>query len=68
MNIASREKQADKRKKIVFGVILHGFTGFDGLLWSFPLADILTFLVTVFFVVRTFREPGEKKPALQTAV
>lgn len=49
-------------REIVLGVflpvILPVFMGLDGLLWSFPLADIITALVTLVFVVRTFRELG----------
>ncbi len=59
-------------REIVFGVflpvILPLFMGLDGLLWSFPIADILTAIVTLFFVVRTFKELGEKKPFPQTAL
>ena len=59
-------------REIVFGVflpvILPLFMGLDGLLWSFPIADILTAIVTLFFVVRTSKELGEKKPFPQTAL
>lgn len=47
-------------REIIFGVflpvILPVFMGLDGLLWSFPAADVLTFLVAVFFIRRTYRE------------
>jgi putative MATE family efflux protein len=47
-------------REIIFGVflpiIMPIFMGLDGLLWSFPVADILTFLIAVFFIRQTFRE------------
>ncbi|HPZ00615.1 MAG TPA: hypothetical protein PLS28_04010, partial [Clostridiales bacterium] len=47
-------------REIIFGVslpiILPLFFGLDGILYSFPLADILTFLIAVFFIVKTYRE------------
>lgn len=47
-------------REILFGVslpiLLPIFFGLDGLLWSFPAADLLTFLLAVFFIRRTYRE------------
>ena len=47
-------------REIIFGVflpiLLPIFLGLDGLLWSFPAADLLTFLLAVFFIRRTYRE------------
>ena len=47
-------------REIIFGVslpvILPVFFGLDGLLWSFPAADLLTFLIAVFFIRQTYRE------------
>lgn len=47
-------------REIIFGVslpiILPLFFGLDGILYSFPFADILTFLIAVFFIVKTYRE------------
>ncbi len=47
-------------REIIFGVflpiIMPIFMGLDGLLWSFPAADILTFIITVFFIRQTFKE------------
>lgn len=49
-------------REIVFGVILAitlpAFLGLDGLLISFPLADILTFVFTVIVSSRILRELG----------
>ena len=47
-------------REIIFGVflpiLLPVFLGLDGLLWSFPLADLLTFVIALFFIRGTFRE------------
>ncbi len=47
-------------REIIFGVflpvIMPIFMGLDGLLWSFPLADILTFVIALFFIRRTYAE------------
>ncbi len=47
-------------REIVFGVLLPVimpiFMGLDGLLWSFPAADALTFLIAIFFICHTRRE------------
>ena len=39
-------------------IILPVFLGLDGILWSFPAADILTFLLTVCILVKVYRELG----------
>lgn len=31
----------------------------DGLLWSFPVADILTFVIALFFITKTCKELSE---------
>lgn len=47
-------------REIVFGVflpiILPMFMGLDGILLSFPLADIITFLVAIAFIRKTYKE------------
>ena len=47
-------------REIIFGVsfpiILPIFFGLDGLLWSFPAADLLTFIIALFFIRQTYRE------------
>ncbi|MDY3052778.1 MAG: MATE family efflux transporter [Ndongobacter sp.] len=47
-------------REIIFGVslpiILPAFFGLDGLLWSFPTADLLTFIIAIFFIRRTYSE------------
>ena len=47
-------------REIIFGVFLPSllprFFGLDGVLYSFPVADALTFILTVIIVVRIYRE------------
>jgi putative MATE family efflux protein len=47
-------------REILFGVFLPIFLpiflGLDGILWSFPAADFLTFFIAVFFIRRTYKE------------
>lgn len=51
-------------REVIFGVslpiILPIFFGLDGLLYSFPLADILTFFFALYFIIRTYRELSPK--------
>ena len=50
-------------REVVFGValpiLLPIFFGLDGLLYSFPAADILTFVIALVVIRRTYRELGE---------
>lgn len=47
-------------REIIFGVslptIMPIFMGLDGILWSFPAADLITFVVASVIIVRTFKE------------
>ena len=47
-------------REILFGVflpiLLPRLWGLDGLLWSFPAADLLTFFLTLVFLRRTYRQ------------
>ncbi len=47
-------------REIVFGVFLPILMpmawGLDGILFSFPVADILTFLIALYVIVRTYKE------------
>lgn len=47
-------------REVVFGVgfaiLLPVFFGLDGVLFSMPLSDILTFIVSVILITRTFKE------------
>ncbi len=61
-------------REIVFGV---GFAlllplkfGLDGVLYSIPLSDLLTFLIALFLIIQTYRELGMgdvKKAAVSSA-
>lgn len=47
-------------REIVFGVslpiLMPMWMGLDGLLWSFPVADVLTFVIAVIFIRKTVQE------------
>lgn len=51
-------------REIIFGVflpiIMPIFMGLDGLLWSFPVADILTFAIAAVIIRRVYKELGSK--------
>lgn len=57
LGLAKESTLISLTREIIFGVflpiILPYFMGLDGLLWSFPLADILTFLITLYFIRKT---------------
>lgn len=46
-------------REVVFGVgfalLLPVFPGLDGVLWSMPVSDLLTFFVAVWLIARTYR-------------
>ena len=50
---------------LVFGVgfalLLPLFFGLDGVLYSMPVSDILTFIVAVFLIERTYQQLSEKE-------
>jgi Na+-driven multidrug efflux pump len=52
---------------VIFGValpiLLPRVFGLDGLLYSFPLADILTFLIALVVIARVYRELSAKSAA-----
>ena len=53
-------------REIVFGVgfavILPRFFGLDGVLYSMPVSDILTFAVALFLIIRTYKQlSGDKR-------
>lgn len=52
-------------REIVFGVgfalLLPLYWGLDGVLYSMPLSDILTFIIAVFLIVGTYKELKEVK-------
>ena len=58
LGLAKESTLISLTREVIFGValplLLPIFMGLDGLLWSFPLADILTFLFTVYFIRHTY--------------
>lgn len=52
-------------REIIFGVflpiIMPIFMGLDGLLWSFPVADVLTFIIAIFFIRQTYKELNDNQ-------
>ena len=55
-------------REIVFGVgfalILPVFFGLDGVLYSMPVSDVLTFAIAVVLIWQTYKELGEKNSVL----
>lgn len=53
-------------REIIFGVflpiIMPVFLGLDGLLWSFPVADLLTFFIALHFIRQTYKELSSATP------
>lgn len=51
-------------REVVFGVgfalLLPVFFGLDGVLYSMPVSDILTFLISAIIIAKTYRELNEK--------
>ena len=56
-------------REIVLGValpiILPIFFGLDGILYSFPAADILTFFIAAYIIRRTYRELGDSPTSVE---
>ena len=54
-------------REVVFGVgfalLLPRYLGLDGVLWSMPVSDILTLILSAWAVVRTYRRLGGKRLA-----
>ena len=51
-------------REVVFGVgfalLLPRFFGLDGVLYSMPMSDILTFLIASYLICKTYRELNHK--------
>ena len=47
-------------KYVGFALLLPRFFGLDGVLYSMPLSDILTFLIADYLIFKTYRELNEK--------
>ena len=47
-------------REIIFGVflpiIMPVFMGLDGILWSFPAADVLTLIIATVIIKKTYKE------------
>jgi putative MATE family efflux protein len=58
-------------REVVFGVgfalLLPVFFGLDGILYSMPVSDLLTFVVSVFVIAGTFRMLSRPEPAAAAA-
>lgn len=52
-------------REIIFGVslpiIMPIFMGLDGILWSFPAADLITFVVAAIIILNTYKELNVQK-------
>ena len=59
-------------REIVFGVglalLLPLFFGLDGVIYSMPLADLLTFVITLVFIIQTYRSLRDTPPAAPCAL
>ena len=57
-------------REIVFGVgfalLLPIFFGLDGVLYSMPISDLLTFLVALVLIVRTYRELNHREESQES--
>jgi len=58
-------------REVVFGVgfalVLPRFFGLDGVLYSMPVSDVLTFAVALFLIIRTYRSLSDAGTALLKA-
>ncbi len=56
-------------REIVFGVgfalILPSFMGLDGVLFSMPASDILTFMISIVLIIRTYRMLSAEEPGIR---
>lgn len=54
-------------REVVFGVgfalLLPLFWGLDGVLYSMPVSDLLTFIIAVFLIIGTYKELNRKEEA-----
>lgn len=59
-------------REVIFGVslpiILPMFFGLDGILYSFPVADILTFIIAAVVIVRTYKDLSKPEPKADASV
>lgn len=66
MGKAAASTMLSMMREVVFGVglalLLPCFFGLDGVLYSMPLSDILTFLIAVVLLIRTYRQLRQSTP------
>ena len=66
MGKAAASTMLSMMREVVFGVglalLLPCFCGLDGVLYSMPLSDILTFLIAVVLLIRTYRQLRQSTP------
>lgn len=52
--------------EVVFGVgfaLLPVFSGMDGVMYSMPFSDALTFIISAVIIVKTYRELNQDRPS-----
>ena len=66
MGKAAASTMLSMMREVVFGVglalLLPCFFGLDGVLYSMPLSDILTFLIAIVLLIRTYRQLRQSTP------
>ena len=66
MGKAAAPTMLSMMREVVFGVglalLLPCFFGLDGVLYSMPLSDILTFLIAIVLLIRTYRQLRQCTP------
>ena len=59
-------------REVVFGVgfalLLPVWFGLDGVLYSMPVSDVLTFLVAAVLIVRTYRDLNDRQTAMEPVI
>lgn len=72
MGKAAESTMLSMVREIVFGVgfalLLPQFFGLDGVLYSMPVSDILTALVSAAVILRTYRQLSGEKPRMSAAL
>lgn len=53
--------------ELVFALVLPIWFGLDGLLYSMPVSDVLTFVISAVVIARTFRLLAEDAPVAHQA-
>ncbi|HIU47197.1 MAG TPA: hypothetical protein IAC59_08050 [Candidatus Fimadaptatus faecigallinarum] len=53
--------------ELVFALVLPIWFGLDGVLYSMPVSDVLTFVISAVVIARTYRLLAEDAPAAHQA-